>query len=77
MIVIHSTHEAEFKMGGIGAVLDGLLCAPSYLNQVDRSLLVGPMNTHDKIEMERLFAGRNRLKVRYFSTGNVADCATG
>ena len=75
MIVIHSTHEAEFKMGGIGAVLDGLLCAPSYLTQVDRSLLVGPMNTHDKIEMERLFAGRNRLKVRYFSTGNVADCA--
>jgi hypothetical protein len=74
MIVIHSTHEAEFKMGGIGAVLDGLLSAPSYLAQVERSLLVGPMNTHDKIEMERLFSPRNKLKVRYFSASEVAEC---
>ena len=74
MIVIHSTHEAEFKMGGIGAVLDGLLSAPSYLAQVERSLAVGPMNTHDKIEMERLFSARNKLKVRYFSVGEVIDC---
>ena len=74
MIVIHSTHEAEFKMGGIGAVLDGLLSAPSYLAQVERSLAVGPMNTHDKIEMERLFSARNKLKVRYFSVGEVVDC---
>src|SRR5450759_2221685 len=45
MILIHSTHEAGFKMGGIGAVLDGLLSSPSYLTQVDRTLLVGPMHT--------------------------------
>src|SRR5690242_7438774 len=74
MILIHSTHEAEFKLGGIGAVLDGLLSAPTYLAQVKRTVLVGPMNTRDKIEMERLFAPRNKLKVRYFSTGHMFDC---
>ncbi len=25
MLVVHSTHEAGLKLGGIGAVLDGLL----------------------------------------------------
>jgi hypothetical protein len=75
MILIHSTHEAGFKVGGIGAVLDGLLSAPSYLADVERTLLVGPMNTADAIEMERLFSPRNRLKVRYFSLGNQYDCS--
>lgn len=75
MIIIHSTHEAEFKVGGIGAVLDGLLNAPGYLRQADRSLLVGPFNTRDKIEMERLFSPRNKLKVRYFAEGNMTDVA--
>ena len=76
MILIHSTHEAGFKLGGIGAALDGLLSAPSYLAQVDRTLLVGPMHTHDKIEMERLFSPRNSLQVIFFATGNIfgKDC---
>ncbi len=74
MIVIHSTHEAGFKLGGIGAVLDGLLNAPSYLAQVERTLLIGPMNTNDRTEMERLFSSRNKLKVRYFSSGEIVDC---
>ncbi len=76
MILIHSTHEAGFKLGGIGAVLDGLLSSPSYLAQVDRTLLVGPMHTHDRVEMERLFGARNGLQVTYFATGNLygKDC---
>ena len=28
-LVVHATHEAGLKLGGIGAVLDGLLSAPS------------------------------------------------
>ncbi len=74
MILIHSTHEAGFKVGGIGAVLDGLLSAPAYLAAVERTLLVGPMNTHDAIEMERLFAPRNRLAVRYCPARGIVDC---
>ena len=76
MILIHSTHEAGFKLGGIGAVLDGLLSSPSYLAQVDRTLLVGPMHTRDRVEMERLFGARNGLQVTYFATGNLygKDC---
>ncbi len=74
MILIHSTHEAGFKVGGIGAVLDGLLSAPSYLAGVERTLLVGPMNAGDPTEMERLFAPRNKLKVRYFADGGPIDC---
>ncbi|HEY3343127.1 MAG TPA: hypothetical protein VGK81_13960, partial [Anaerolineae bacterium] len=76
MILIHSTHEAGFKMGGIGAVLDGLLSSPSYLAQIDRTLLVGPMHTQDRVEMERLFSPRNGLQVIYFDTGSLygKDC---
>ena len=74
MILIHSTHEAGFKLGGIGAVLDGLLGAPSYLAQVEHTLLAGPMNTRDTVEMERLFSPRNKLKVRYFAGADQIDC---
>ncbi|MFZ4610831.1 MAG: hypothetical protein ACOYNM_13520, partial [Gemmataceae bacterium] len=72
MILIHSTHEAGFKVGGIGAVLDGLLTAPSYLANVERTLLVGTMNTADPTEMERLFAPRNRLRLRYYTGRDAA-----
>ena len=43
--LIHATHEAAYKVGGIGAVLDGLLSAPDYLARVRRSIVVGPMDT--------------------------------
>ena len=41
MTLIHVTHEAHEKMGGIGAVLEGLLTARAYQNVVARTLLVG------------------------------------
>lgn len=75
MILVHATHEAGVKVGGIGAVLDGLLSAPSYLKHVARSIAVGAMNTRNGAEMERLFAPRNRLAVQYFSTGGPSVCA--
>ena len=42
-IVVHVTHEAIQKMGGIGAVLEGLLTTRSYNEAVERTLLVGPL----------------------------------
>src|SRR5688572_18247262 len=40
--VVHVTHEAIQKIGGIGAVLHGLLTSPVYLKDVPRNILVGP-----------------------------------
>src|SRR3954451_15991208 len=40
--VVHVTHEAIQKIGGIGAVLQGLLTSRVYLAQVPRNILVGP-----------------------------------
>jgi hypothetical protein len=40
--VVHVTHEAIQKIGGIGAVLQGLLTSPVYLNEAKRNILVGP-----------------------------------
>jgi hypothetical protein len=43
MTVVHVTHEAVGKVGGIGAVLQGLFTCDFYLNTVNRSILVGPL----------------------------------
>lgn len=40
--VVHVTHEAIHKIGGIGAVLHGLLTSRVYLDCADRNILVGP-----------------------------------
>ena len=64
-LLIHATHEAGFKLGGIGAVLEGLLGARSYRENVERTVLVGPMDASNKSEMERLTAPRNRLDILY------------
>jgi hypothetical protein len=40
--VVHVTHEAIQKIGGIGAVLHGLLTSPVYLAGAKRNILVGP-----------------------------------
>jgi hypothetical protein len=72
-LVVHATHEAGLKLGGIGAVLDGLLSAPSYLESVRRTVLVGPMDTTGRAEMERLTAPRNQLAIRYSSLHEVSQ----
>jgi len=64
-LLVHATHEAGVKLGGIGAVLDGLLGQPAYTQSVRRSILVGPFNPDDSLEMERLYAPRNRFTPRY------------
>jgi hypothetical protein len=66
-LVVHATHEAGVKLGGIGTVFDGLLSSPSYHAAVGRTILVGPINTWNMIEMERLMAPANRLRTIYSS----------
>jgi len=52
--VVHVTHEAVGKVGGIGAVLHGFFTCPSYLEAVERSILVGPLFTTDGPLSQRL-----------------------
>ncbi len=41
-IVAHVTHEAIQKIGGIGTVLQGLLTARQYNQNIERTFLIGP-----------------------------------
>ena len=42
-IVVHVTHEATGKIGGIGAVLDGMFTSKAYDDAVARTILVSPL----------------------------------
>ena len=48
MIVVHVTHEAVEKMGGIGAVVSGLSTADAYAKAATRTILVGPLLSTDR-----------------------------
>lgn len=52
--VVHVTHEAVGKIGGIGAVLQGLFTCNSYLDTIDRSIIIGPLFTIEGTVSERL-----------------------
>jgi hypothetical protein len=52
--VVHVTHEAIQKIGGIGAVLQGLLTSRTYLDKVPRNILVGPFWPSDDLAEHRL-----------------------
>ena len=52
--VVHVTHEAIQKIGGIGAVLQGLLTSRVYLEQAPRNILVGPFWPGDERGEQRL-----------------------
>src|SRR5438874_9281940 len=54
--IVHVTHEAIQKIGGIGAVLHGLLTSRAYLDQVPRNILVGPFWPMDVRGEQRLGA---------------------
>ena len=51
---VHVTHEAIQKIGGIGAVLEGLLTSRAYLAEVPRNILVGPYWHSDQTGEMRL-----------------------
>lgn len=48
--LVHVTHEAVVKVGGIGAVLHGLFTSGVYARNIQRSLLVGPLWGEDPPE---------------------------
>src|SRR5207249_6914962 len=52
--VVHVTHEAIQKIGGIGAVLHGLLTSKIYLEKATRNILVGPFWPADERGERRL-----------------------
>ena len=55
--VVHVTHEAVGKIGGIGAVLQGLFTCNSYLDRVNRSIIIGPLFSTEGSASERLGEG--------------------
>src|ERR1035437_8946302 len=57
MIAVHVTHEAVEKMGGIGAVIAGLVTSENYREVFPRTVLLGPLFTTDKPANERLGPG--------------------
>jgi hypothetical protein len=54
--VVHVTHEAINKIGGIGAVLNGMFTSKTYLDALPRNILVGPFWPTDDAGEERLGA---------------------
>ncbi len=56
-ILVHVTHEAAGKIGGIGAVLQGFFTCPAYLENVGRSILISPLFTTDGSISDRLGEG--------------------
>ena len=70
MTLVHVTHEAVAKVGGIGAVLHGFFTSKAYIETVDRSIVVGPLFTHEGSLHERL--GENAT-VLYSSIDQYSD----
>lgn len=60
LTLVHVTHEAVHKIGGIGTVLEGLITARPYQARVGRTLLVGP-----------LFSRRGGVESRLGADGEV------
>ena len=70
--VAHVTHEAVGKIGGIGAVLQGFFTCGSYLETVERSIIIGPLFTADGPVSTRL---GNNSEVLYSSIDGIANTA--
>jgi hypothetical protein len=68
MIVVHVTHEVVEKIGGIGAVINGLTTARAYQQAVERTLLVGPLLSTERGGEQRLGAD---AKVLYSSLDGI------
>jgi len=62
MIVVHVTHEAVERMGGIGTVIAGLMTADAYAEEISRTILLGPLLSTDRPVARRLGEGG---RVRY------------
>ena len=56
--VVHVTHEAVNKIGGIGAVIHGLITSKVYRAAVKRDILLGPLFSTDGPAEGRLYGGK-------------------
>ncbi|MBN1124855.1 MAG: hypothetical protein JXA82_07600 [Sedimentisphaerales bacterium] len=54
---VHITHEAIGKIGGIGAVLEGLFTSQSYQDQISRTILISPLFSREGDVSTRLGEG--------------------
>lgn len=70
-LVIHATHEAAAKVGGIGSVLEGILSSAAYNRRVERTILVGPMFGWDAVQMERLNSRAGGVRILYSSIHGI------
>jgi hypothetical protein len=68
--IVHVTHEAVHKMGGIGTVLEGLLTSADYVASVGRTLLLCPLFSRDGDVESRLGDGG---EVQYSSLDGRVD----
>lgn len=59
--IVHVTHEAIGKIGGIGAVLDGLFTSKNYVNATARNILVSPLFSTEGDISSRLGPGSEVL----------------
>jgi len=57
MILVHVTHEAVERMGGIGTVIAGLITADAYADEISRTILLGPLLSTDRPVARRLGEG--------------------
>ncbi|MHC5087417.1 MAG: glycosyltransferase family protein, partial [Planctomycetota bacterium] len=55
--VVHVTHEAAGKIGGIGAVLEGMFTSQAYNDEVGRTVLVCPLFSTEGKVSDRLGEG--------------------
>lgn len=60
MIAVHTTHEAQQKYGGIGAVLEGLISAQSFNGPFEANLVYGPLFETEG-GVENRLSGRGEL----------------
>lgn len=65
LTVAHVTHEATEKLGGIGAVLEGLIACPAYQRRVRRSILVAPLFVKEPGVDPRRRIGEDATEVLY------------
>jgi glycosyltransferase involved in cell wall biosynthesis len=72
--MVHVTHEAAGKIGGIGAVLQGFFTSNSYLDAVERSIIIGPLFSTEGPVSHRL--GENS-EVLYSSMDGVVNTGYG
>ncbi len=70
-LVVHMSHEAGVHVGGVGAVLDGLLGTQAYGAGVARTLLAGPLPRADAGAMDRLTDPNNGVQIAYSSLHGI------